>query len=149
RVLPRYSQCPFRVGGDSDPPRRATLVPDTEQRQLYRFVLGHSQGERGRELALEMVEGGPARAVAHDEGSRIAAGTGGRPPDGACILITQVKKLSRRIAHGIVVPRCQTEEVTASSPGTPASALRDEEPSARIRDDVGPGRGRHGALPYV
>ena len=70
-------------------------------------------------------------------------------PTVATLFIAQIHHLARRIAHGVIVPRCETKELAALDPGAPGAALAHEEPAVRVRDDIRPrGRG-HAVAPHA
>src|SRR6185295_12392996 len=71
------------------------------------------------------------RAVVSDRRRRSA-------PRSAALVIGEVDGIADRVAHRVVVPGREAEEVAALDPGESRAPLGDDEATARVRDDVGP-----------
>ena len=89
-----------------------------------------------------MLEAAVPLSVAHAVRRPARAGQGRRRPDLARLVVAQVERLAGRVRDRIVRPRGDPIRLAVALPGEARPALRDQEPEARIRDDVDPRRRR-------
>ena len=147
RLRPQVAQHPFHIPGRGEPARSARLVAHFESRKLDRGVQSHVNGQFGADAALDVLEDAVAETVASGVRRCPAAGQGRGGPEVAALFIPEVKCLSARIAHGVVLPGSEAELVGILAPGVGAAALRDDGPEVRVGQHIHPRRRRQAARP--
>src|SRR5512140_3965235 len=87
-----------------------------------------------------MLEDAVPESVPADVCLPAAAGQRGGGPEATALLVTDVKGLPARIAHGVVVPWTEAELVRVLSSGAGLAAFRNDAAEVRVRQHVHPRR---------
>ena len=143
RFRSQIPQDPLDVARDGETAGSAGLVFDLEHRELDGRVRGHVHPRLGADAAFRVFEDAVAESVPGDVRRRPAAGQRHRGPEVAAFFIADVKGLPARIAHRVVVPGGEAKLVGILGPGVGGTALGQNGPEMRIRQDIHPRRRGH------